>query len=99
MYKKPVVIDECAYEGNIHRGWGSITGEEMVRRFWEGYVRGGYVGHRIFKMPANIKFKVEIIDTWNMTIKEVPGVFEGTFRIDLPSIPYMAVRMRAVEDE
>ena len=171
MYKKPVVIDECAYEGNIHQGWGSITGEEMVRRFWEGYVRGGYVGHgetyihpedilwwskggklygksperiaflrrimeegpryginpicidtdipcggienkyyifyfgfnqpayRIFKMPTNIKFKVEIIDTWNMTIKEVSGVFEGTFRIDLPSMPYMAVRMRAVEDE
>jgi Domain of unknown function (DUF5605)/Domain of unknown function (DUF5060)/Protein of unknown function (DUF4038) len=42
---KPVVIDECAYEGDIPLGWGNITGEEMVRRFWEGAVRGGYVGH------------------------------------------------------
>jgi uncharacterized protein DUF5605/uncharacterized protein DUF5060 len=42
---KPVVIDECAYEGDIEQGWGNITGEEMVRRFWEGAVRGGYVGH------------------------------------------------------
>ncbi|WP_284991944.1 DUF5605 domain-containing protein, partial [Arthrobacter sp. efr-133-TYG-120] len=42
---KPVVIDECAYEGNIDQGWGNITGEEMTRRFWEGAVRGGYVGH------------------------------------------------------
>jgi hypothetical protein len=42
---KPVVIDECAYEGDIDQGWGNITGEEMVRRFWEGAVRGGYVGH------------------------------------------------------
>jgi Domain of unknown function (DUF5605)/Domain of unknown function (DUF5060)/Protein of unknown function (DUF4038) len=45
QYGKPVVIDECAYEGNIDQGWGNITGEEMTRRFWEGAVRGGYVGH------------------------------------------------------
>lgn len=42
---KPVVIDECAYEGDIDQGWGNITAEELVRRFWEGAVRGGYVGH------------------------------------------------------
>jgi transketolase N-terminal domain/subunit len=44
-WQKPVVIDECAYEGDIDQGWGNITGEELVRRFWEGAVRGGYVGH------------------------------------------------------
>ena len=42
---KPVVIDECGYEGDIDQGWGNLTGEELVRRFWEGAVRGGYVGH------------------------------------------------------
>jgi hypothetical protein len=45
QWQKPVVIDECAYEGDINWGWGNITGQEMVRRFWEGAVRGGYVGH------------------------------------------------------
>jgi len=45
QWHKPIVIDECAYEGNINWGWGNITGEEMTRRFWEGAVRGGYVGH------------------------------------------------------
>ncbi len=44
-FGKPVVVDECAYEGNIDQGWGNITGEEMTRRFWEGAIRGGYVGH------------------------------------------------------
>lgn len=44
-YRKPVVLDEIAYEGNIQFGWGNITGEEMIRRFWEGAVRGGYPGH------------------------------------------------------
>ncbi|HHV13712.1 MAG TPA: DUF5605 domain-containing protein [Clostridiales bacterium] len=44
-YKKPIVIDEIAYEGNIQHGWGNISGKELVRRFWEASLRGGYVGH------------------------------------------------------
>ena len=45
LYGKPVVIDETKYEGNVPRRWGNIPAEEMVRKFWEGTVRGGYVGH------------------------------------------------------
>jgi hypothetical protein len=44
-YKKPVIYDECKYEGNIPRRWGNISGREMVRRFWLGTARGAYVGH------------------------------------------------------
>ena len=44
-YGKPVVIDEVGYEGDIDQGWGNLTGEELVRRCWEGAVRGGYVAH------------------------------------------------------
>ena len=40
-----MVVDECGYEGDLEHGWGNISGEEMLRRFWEGAVRGGYVGH------------------------------------------------------
>ena len=50
---KPVVIDECAYEGDIDQGWGNITGEEMTRRFWEAAVRGGYCGHGETYLPAS----------------------------------------------
>lgn len=42
---KPVVLDEIAYEGDIDMGWGNISGEEMVRRFWEAALRGGYATH------------------------------------------------------
>jgi hypothetical protein len=45
QYGKPVVIDECRYEGNIHRGWGNITAQEMSHKFWESVCRGGYGGH------------------------------------------------------
>ena len=26
-------------------GWGNISGQELVRRFWEASMRGGYAGH------------------------------------------------------
>jgi len=42
---KPVIVDEAGYEGDIPYGWGNITGPELVRRFWEAYVRGGYASH------------------------------------------------------
>jgi len=45
QYRKPVVVDECGYEGNIQPSWGNLSAEEMVHRFWEGTVNGGYVGH------------------------------------------------------
>ncbi|MBI9051890.1 MAG: DUF5060 domain-containing protein [Anaerolineaceae bacterium] len=44
-YNKPLVIDECGYEGNIDRDWGNLTGKEMVHRFWQGFSLGAYVGH------------------------------------------------------
>jgi len=43
--KKPVVVDECCYEGDIPMGWGNISAREMVHRFWQGTAHGGYVGH------------------------------------------------------
>ena len=45
QYGKPCVLDEIAYEGNLPFGWGNISGEEMTRRFWEAYTRGGYGQH------------------------------------------------------
>ena len=44
-FKKPIVLDEIAYEGNIQHGWGNISAQEMTRRFWEAACRGGYGGH------------------------------------------------------
>ncbi|MFK4789000.1 DUF5605 domain-containing protein [Microbacterium sp. ZW T5_56] len=69
---KPVVIDECAYEGDIDQGWGNITGEEMVRRFWEGAVRGGYVGHGETYLPSALGLDDEVL-WWSKG-----GVLHGT---------------------
>jgi hypothetical protein len=45
QYRKPVLYDECCYEGNIENNWGNIPAREMVHRFWLGTVGGAYVGH------------------------------------------------------
>lgn len=44
-YHKPAVWDEICYEGDISLGWGNITAQELVRRFWEAFLRGGHAGH------------------------------------------------------
>lgn len=44
-FLKPVIFDECKYEGNIPRRWGDISAREMVRRFWLGMTLGAWVGH------------------------------------------------------
>lgn len=45
LYQKPIVIDECCYEGNLTPYWGCISGKEMVRRFWRTVTTGGYCTH------------------------------------------------------
>ena len=44
-YHKPVVYDEVQYEGNIPSGWGRLSAEELVFRFWNATVAGTYCGH------------------------------------------------------
>ena len=178
-YKKPIVYDECRYEGNINWSWGNLTAEEMVNKFWRGVTNGGYVGHgetyvpenpvkwgsesnavmwwskggilrgqsqerikflkkiiesapgylkpvviyewwmpysaigykdeyflnyynmdqprsQIVNLPENSKYKVEIIDGWNMTITPIEGEFSGKSLIQLPQKPFTAIRFTKI---
>ena len=161
---KPVVIDEIGYEGDIEHGWGNLGGQELVRRCWEGAVRGGYVGHgetflndrdelwwskggtlvgesparigflativaesptgvldpcpsdwdlpwggvegeylvgycgfmqpryRNVRLPAG-EFRVDVIDTWAMTVEALPGTFRDQVEVPLPGRSAMAIRV------
>ncbi|KDN55846.1 hypothetical protein FEM21_10370 [Flavobacterium seoulense] len=37
--------DEINYEGDIESRWGQLTGEELVFRFWNAIIGGGYATH------------------------------------------------------
>ncbi|MCL2222719.1 MAG: DUF5605 domain-containing protein [Oscillospiraceae bacterium] len=176
-YQKPATLDEIGYEGDIHWGWGNLTAEELMRRSWEAFVRGGYPGHgetylssddvlwwskggvlkgdsparyeflmKIceeaggidylperspwdiavggiegkvyiaylgFSRPRNRsfhsdhpylgrsnlpegKYKVEIIDTWNMTITDCGIMAREDLHVELPARQYMAVRLTVI---
>jgi len=178
-YKKPVIYDECRYEGNINWSWGNLTAEEMVNKFWRGVTNGGYVGHgetyvtenpvkwgnessdvlwwskggvlrgqsqerikflkniieaapgylrpvvnyewwmpysavaykdeyylnyynldqprsQIVNLPQKSKYKVEIINAWDMTITPVKGEFSGKSLIQLPQKPFTALRINKI---
>jgi hypothetical protein len=178
-YKKPVVYDECRYEGNINWSWGNLTGEEMVNKFWRGVTNGGFVGHgetyvtenpvkwgyesqdilwwskggklrgqsherikflrsivetappyltaagifdswmpysalakkdeyfliyynmdqprsQVVNLPGNSKYKVEIVNGWDMTIEPVTGEFSGKCLIQLPQKPFTALRITKI---
>lgn len=45
QYRKPVIYDECRYEGDIPKGWGNLDAPTMARYFWLGTLSGCYVGH------------------------------------------------------
>ena len=45
VYRKPVVLDEVCYEGNLTSRWGRLSGQEMLHRMWQGLLCGVYVTH------------------------------------------------------
>jgi len=174
QYGKSVVVDECGYEGDISRRWGSLSAEEMVVRFWLGFATGGYVGHgetywneeeilwwskggelhgesapriaflrkiieetpgyglfplhesrhmivpdgiwnkvsagyhgtnyylfyfgmhqprfREFSLPDG-SFRIDVIDTWNMTVERIEENVSGRVRVELPRKKYLAIRI------
>ena len=54
-YRKPVVVDECRYEGNIEERWGNLSGGRMTHQFWQGAIGGGYVGHgETYRHPQDL---------------------------------------------
>ncbi len=62
-YKKPVVFDECRYEGNIPWSWGNLTAQSLTEKFWRGVTNGGYVGHGETYVTENpIRFPNESSD-------------------------------------
>jgi len=49
-----------------------------------------------FGLPREVTFAVDWIDTWNMTITQVPGTFRNVTEIPMPGKPYMAARIRPI---
>lgn len=81
---------------------GPAEGIEPISR-WAGGREGEYYlfyfgVHQpsiwTFDLPSSARYKLEVIDTWAMTIAPVEGTFGGRFQVALPGKSYLAVRIR-----
>jgi len=53
--------------------------------------------HLVLDLPAGGTYEVDLVDTWGMTVTRLDGRFRGRCRIELPRLPYLAVRARRTE--
>ena len=52
VYRKPIVLDEIKYEGDIADRWGHLSGDQLVHQFWITTVAGCYASHgESFTLP------------------------------------------------
>ncbi|WP_353808386.1 apiosidase-like domain-containing protein [Agromyces chitinivorans] len=59
-YRKPVVLDEIKYEGDVPDRWGHLGAEELVHQFWITTVSGCYASHgESFVIPSGSLHIVE----------------------------------------
>lgn len=80
--------------------WDAIAATTDVEKkqfllYYFTYLRPFY---RDIYINDSTEYEVDIIDTWNMTIKP-QGTYRGKFRVILGGKPYMAIRMRAKTEE
>jgi hypothetical protein len=68
---------------------GGAAGRYVLTYFGDSRPR-----FRNVRVPQGLRARIEVIDTWAMTIEELPGLHEGDVRVELPARPYMAVRVR-----
>ena len=81
-------------KGGFDEVIGTVDGlKQPYYIYYYSFMRPSF---RKFHMDDETDFKVEVIDTWNMTIED-RGTFKGEFTIDLPGREYMAVRLRKAE--
>ncbi|MBT3605856.1 MAG: DUF5605 domain-containing protein [Candidatus Latescibacteria bacterium] len=73
-----------------------ISAAGIPNQYYLAYLGPHQSSVKTLKLPEDVQFKTEIIDTWEMTIEEVDGTFSGTFDLEVPGKPYMALRITKI---
>jgi len=71
--------------------------EELVKQTLQSLAETKFNKIRMTVMPKVVKFRLEVIDAWNMIITPFEGAFSGITEIPLPGIPYIAVRATKIK--
>jgi hypothetical protein len=71
-------MDEINYEGDIESRWGQLSGQEMVFRFWNALVGGGYATHgESYKASPWISYGGRLIGSSPSRIAFLRKIVEG----------------------
>lgn len=62
------------------------------------YLGNHQYAYKYLNLPETGSYRIELIDTWNMTITELKGTYSGECKVELPSKPYMALRITKIEE-
>lgn len=82
-YKKPVVIDECRYEGDIEPHWGNISAFEMVHRFWAVMLLGGYCTHgETFHREDDVLWWAKGGELYGKSVKRIAFLKDIMYELD-----------------
>ena len=73
--------------------WMPFSCVGVDREYYLGYLNDAQPRSVVIDLPKESIYNVEIIDTWNMTITLVEKKFSGRSLIELPSKPYIAIRI------
>ncbi|XEC97573.1 DUF5605 domain-containing protein [Paenibacillus tarimensis] len=64
--------------------------------YWLLYFGRRQHAFKTVDLPGDAEYGIEIIDTWNMTVTPLEGVFSGRCKVELPGKPYIALRIMRV---
>jgi len=91
-------VEPCYKKMGIFDMWWDVTCGGKVDKDFIMYFGIGQPTFRTFELDKNIAYKIDIIDTWEMTVKQLEGTYSGQFRIELPGKSYIAIRLKRMNE-
>jgi len=76
----------------FHNIWNKETYLIKDKEFYLYYYGNSQQAKARLNLPEDVKFKLEIIDAWNMSVRLLSGEYSGLTEIALPGTAYIAVR-------
>ena len=89
----PLELTDENHEANWHVPCLCKEDDHSYYLYYFGFFRPAF---RTYELPEGCSYEIELIDTWDMTIKKLPGTYSGSIKIEMPEKQYMAIRMRRV---
>ncbi|MRI00061.1 DUF5060 domain-containing protein [Kriegella sp. EG-1] len=78
----------------LHTEWNKAMELHKKDEYYLFYYGNSQQASAILHLSKDKLYTLELIDTWNMTIKKLNKLYSGTIEITIPQKPYMAIRAR-----